>query len=428
MPQTVAFPPNTPPTRPTTAAIRIGLLGLGVIGSAVAELTRTRRDDLPARLAVTSALVRDPAHRPRPIGVPVTSDPGDLFATRPDVVVEVLGGLEPARTLVLEAIARGIPVVTANKSLLAHHGDELLEAAARARVPFCYEASVIAGVPFLSTLARRPLASSIVSLTGIVNGTTNYILTRIADTGADYRAALAEAQQHGFAEPDPSKDVNGIDAQEKLVVLLRQLAGCRIVPGDIDAGGIVGVSATDLAHARDLGGTIKPVVHAEWSNGHLSTFAGPAFVPSNHPLAGIRGATNGICLIDRAGSALFMSGPGAGPAPTAVTILDDVIEAAAGARTVRRPPAAMTIAAPETGWFVRATIAEGSLLAGCDLAGRLAAHGVRTLRTTALVTDENRQAGWFLTAPCSKHRIQSAVDGLQAGATATFLRAVDAVS
>ena len=139
-----------------------------------------------------------------------------MFATRPTVIVEALGGLEPARTLVLDAIARGIPVVTANKSLLAHHGDELADAAARAGVSLRFEASVVAGVPFLGTFARRPYASALTSITGIVNGTTNFILSQMQDGTSDYGSALAEAQRRGFAEPEPSKDVDGIDAAEKL--------------------------------------------------------------------------------------------------------------------------------------------------------------------------------------------------------------------
>ena len=186
-----------------------------------------------------------------------------MFDTQPTVIVEALGGLEPARTLVLEAIARGIPVVTANKSLLAHHGDELLEAASVAGVPLRYEASVIAGVPFLGTFARRPYASALSAFSGILNGTTNFILSQMADGGRDYGSALSDAQRRGFAEPDPSKDVGGVDAVEKLTILIRQFAGLRVDPGAIETTGIERITSDDLAGARGLGGTLKPVVYAD---------------------------------------------------------------------------------------------------------------------------------------------------------------------
>ena len=217
--------------------IRIGLLGLGQVGSALARLILERPRTGDVRTEITTALVRDPV-RPRVTrGVAETCDPETVFDTQPTVIVEALGGLEPARTLVLEAIARGIPVVTANKSLLAHHGDELLEAASVAGVPLRYEASVIAGVPFLGTFARRPYASALSAFSGILNGTTNFILSQMADGGRDYGSALSDAQRRGFAEPDPSKDVGGVDAVEKLTILIRQFAGLRVDPGAIETDG-----------------------------------------------------------------------------------------------------------------------------------------------------------------------------------------------
>ena len=167
-----------------------------------------------------------------------------MFASRPTVVVEALGGLEPARTLGIDALARRIPVVTANKSLLAHHGEEIFDAAGKNGVAVRYEASVIAGVPFLGNFAGRPHASRLSAIVGIVNGTTNFILSGMECGQSDYRAALFEAQRRGYAEPDPSKDVRGIDAVEKLAILIRQFAGRQVDPAGIETVGIDDVTAS----------------------------------------------------------------------------------------------------------------------------------------------------------------------------------------
>ena len=226
MTSAVALDPTRAPSPETTRAsstIHVGLLGCGNVGSAFAALTRGAAH---TTLRVTHALVRD-CLRPRP-----ALDPGALrvasgaaiFEPPPDVVVELLGGIEPARSLVLESLYRGIPVVTANKSLLAAHGAELREVATRTSTPLLYEAAVIAGVPFLGNFARRPHAADVNGLVGIANGTSNYILTRARDARCGIDAALAEARQRGYAEPDPSNDIDGIDAAEKLVVLLQHFA------------------------------------------------------------------------------------------------------------------------------------------------------------------------------------------------------------
>ncbi|HET7219614.1 MAG TPA: homoserine dehydrogenase [Vicinamibacterales bacterium] len=409
--------------------LRVGLFGYGLIGSAVAALARARPDALGRPVAIATALVRRTANRPAAATVPLTDDPETVFRAEPDVIIEVLGGVEPARTLVLRAIERGIPVVTANKALLAHHGDELLDAAASAGVRLCYEASVIAGVPFLSTLARRPLASSVTAFTGIVNGTTNYILSQIATAGASYDVALADAQRRGFAEPDPSKDVDGLDALEKLVVLVRQLASCSVSPSAIETNGITRVTAADLAHAAGLGGTIKPIVHAEWSGAGIRAYAGPAFVPRDHPLARVAGSANGIHLRDAAGSDLFFSGPGAGPGPTSVTILDDVLDAVSWA-----PPAAPVrlkghVEPPQTAWLIRLT-SQWPLPPGEDLADLFGASGVWMARTSSRDSRDGGESVWLLTYPAARDRMEAAVRDVSAAARcdAALLRAAGACS
>jgi len=417
--------------RRSPTEIRIGLLGVGQVGSAVARLALTRPEALGRPVRITAALVRDVHARAQASAVPLTSSARALFDTEPNVVIEVLGGLEPARTLVLEALTRGIPVVTANKSLLAHHGNELLETAACAGVPLRYEASVMAGVPFLGTFARRPLASAITTVTGIVNGTTNYILSQMHEGRGDYSSALAYAQRCGFAEPDPSNDVDGIDAAEKLVILIRQFASLGIGPSEIETAGIRHITAADVLHARELGGTLKPIVHAHWSGTALSAYAGPVFLPSTHPLAALRGALNGICLRDTAGSELYFMGPGAGPEITGITILDDVFESIAE----KALPVAFTqvragsVTPPATAWFARLTSAT-ALPHGADVADLLGRYGVWVQRTSGLASD-TRDGGyrqWLLTYPCVRRRIEGATAALSAatGCSTLILRALEA--
>jgi homoserine dehydrogenase len=416
----------------TLTSIRIGLLGLGQVGSAVARLAAA-----PARLGraeaeITAALVRDPLRPRETFGIRVTADAEAVFATRPSVIVEALGGLEPARTLVLEAIARGIPVVTANKSLLAHHGDELGEAAALTGVPLRFEASVLAGVPFLGTFARRPCAARLTSFTGIVNGTTNFILSQMQDGTKEFESALSEAQRRGFAEPDPSKDVEGIDAVEKLTILIRQFGGPSVEPRTIEIAGITSVTAADLRHARALGGTLKPVAHAAGlgpDRTAVAAFAGPAFLPDCHPLARVHSVANGLRLRDIAGSELCFTGPGAGPDVTAVTVLDDVLEATAPSAQIDWPATVRVGQAvpPITAWFVRVTSAT-ALPPGADTAALLGSQGVWVERTTGRSTRDGNESLAILTYPCDRAQVERAAAAFAAatGSTTNIFRALDA--
>jgi homoserine dehydrogenase len=403
--------------RPARSGIAIALFGLGQVGSAVAGLALEPPRAARWPFRITGALVRD-VHRRRPTGNAVarTSAGDSLFDPAPDVIVEALGGLEPARTLVLKAIERRIPVVTANKSLLAVHGDELFDAAAATGTPLRYEAAVLAGVPFLGTFARRPMAASISSLCGVVNGTTNFILTEMA-AGRSYSEALADAQCSGFAEPDPSNDVLGIDAAQKLAVLLRHFAQRSVRPEAIEATGIDGLWARDLHHATAFGGAIKPVVAAAWDGVEVTAFAGPAFVPSSHALARIDGVQNAILLRGALGGDLLFAGPGAGPLATAATILDDVVEAIEDAETLTldRRISDVRVARPEapvTGWFIRLTGA--ALAAGPDISGLLSVHGVRLRRATEEEIHDGRSAQWLAAYPCERQRLDTALSALRA--------------
>lgn len=416
------------PVLPSARAVRtldIALLGLGCVGSAVASLALDLPESFGLDVSIRGALVRD-RNRPREAGlhrrVPLTTDATDLIARRPDVVIEVLGGLEPARTLVVGALERGIPVVTANKSLIAAHGDELVAAAARGGAALAYEASVLAGVPFLGTFAARPLAARLRGVTGIVNGTTNYVLTSMEREHRDFDEALADAQRLGFAEPNPANDIDGVDAVEKLAVLLRHFGRKSVRAADIERAGIREIRSADLRHAREFGGAIKAVVAAGW-HGDVQAFAGPAFVPDENKLARVNGVENAVCLHrSSAGAAfpwpspssgdLFYSGPGAGPAVTAATILDDVAElcawpvgrgaVAAAERAGCRPPL--------TAWFVR--LSGAALPPGAEIVDFLGSYGVGTRRISPVDSSGGRQSCYVLTWPSPRARLDRAASAL----------------
>ena len=310
--------------------MRIGLAGYGRIGQAVLTTIDRERGRLAAMglaLEGAAALVRDPARaRPNAVSVRLVTDRRDLFGQDLDVLVEVLGGIEPARTLVTHALQHGIPVVTANKSLVAAHGGELRALAAEQRTPLLFEAAVVAGVPFLGALSRRPLFSSISSLLGVVNGTTHVVTSAIA-RGERFDDALQHAVACGYAEPDSDADVSGRDAAEKLAVLL-QLAGCRgVAVADLPRLGIEWLTPAHFAGARACGGTIKPIVWASLDEANRGAWIGPAFVAADHPIANISGVTNALQFQGSHGRASLFIGPGAGPEVTAATIVDDIVEA-----------------------------------------------------------------------------------------------------
>jgi homoserine dehydrogenase len=310
--------------------VRIGLLGYGRIGQAVAALAEVERETITRAgvdLRCVGALVRDcdkPRLGPR---LPVLTDDTDrVFSNDITVIVEVIGGIEPARSLVTRALDAGIPVITANKTLVAHHGLELAALAASRRTAFAYDAAVLAGVPFIGSLSRRPLIAAARRIEGVINGTSHFI-TNAIEAGASFDDALAEAGARGYAEPDSSADVSGRDAAEKLAILLH-LSGHRGVRvGDLKTTDLNVLAPSDFAEARRLGGTIKPVAVASLDPAAPGAWVGPAFVASGHPFARLGGVTNALRLIGASGRDVLFAGPGAGPEATAITILDDVIEA-----------------------------------------------------------------------------------------------------
>lgn len=413
--------------RPSAAGpTDLALLGCGNVGSALLRLLREGSPPRPLR--VVHALVRD-ARRARP-DTPVaafTEDARTIFRSRPGAIVELLGGLEPARSLVLEALERRIPVVTANKSLLARHGAEIRRAAAGTSTPLLYEAAVIAGVPFLGTFARRPNAARATGFQGILNGTSNYVLTLCGDERREFLEAVAEAQRLGYAEPDPHNDVTGVDACEKLVVLLQQFAGVDVSPEAIETVGIGAVTGAIAADATRLGGVIKPVAIADWTD-ELNAFVGPAFVVGHHPLASVTGVENAL-LLDTARGRLRFQGPGAGPDVTASTVVDDVHEIARGSAAAdERVLRAASPRPPETGWLV--SLDAVRLPEALDLADFFSAHGVYVRRSTERHSNGGRTRQAFLTLPVPRASLERALSGIcrAAACETTHLRALEARS
>jgi homoserine dehydrogenase len=315
--------------------VEVGLLGCGNVGGALVQLLRDDADGIArrtgVRLHVNRVAVRNTA-KPRDVELPadVLTHDAEAVVTDPDVdvVVEVIGGIEPARSLILDALKAGKPVVTANKELLANVGAELFEAAATAGVDLLYEASVAGAIPLIRPLRESLAGERIRRVMGIVNGTTNYILTRMSEQGASYADALAEAQSLGFAERDPTADVEGFDAAAKAAIIASIAFGVRVVAGDVYREGISGVTAADIAFARRLGYVVKLLAIAEQADGEVAVRVHPAMLPETHPLASVRESFNAVFVEGDAVGELMFYGRGAGGMPTAGAVLGDLIDAA----------------------------------------------------------------------------------------------------
>ena len=327
-----------------TSRIRIGLLGCGHVGAALVSLVAERRGEVERRtgldLEVTRIAVRNTAlDRDVPVdSATFTTDAAALVVDpEVDVVVEVMGGIEPARGLVSAALAAGKPVVTANKELLANHGAELYGAAEAAGVDLLFEAAVAGAIPIMRPLRESLAGEPIKRVMGIVNGTTNFILSRMADDGASYADALAEAQSLGYAERDPTADVEGFDAGAKAAIIATVAFGARVVAGDVYHEGISGITVSDIEFAADLRHCIKLLVVVERTmasdgGSQIGVRVHPTLVPLDHPLASVRGSFNAVFVEGGAAGDLMFYGRGAGGRPTASAVLGDLIDAACNLR------------------------------------------------------------------------------------------------
>ena len=324
--------------------IRIALIGAGTVGSKVASLMLEQSEDLEARsgapLVLVGVGVKD-ANKQRP-GIPkelITSDVSSLLTKDIDILVEVMGGIEPARTHILDAMSRGISVVTANKELLARDGATLAAAAEKNNVDLYYEASVAGAIPLLRPLRESLVGDRVKKVLGIVNGTTNYILTKMDETGASFEDALAEAQKLGYAEANPSADIDGHDAAAKAAIVAQLAFHTRVTIDDVDCEGISKVSAKDVKAAKEMGFVIKLLAIAERLNEEsIVVRVHPAMIPRSHPLASVREAFNAVFVEAESAGSLMFYGRGAGGAPTASAVLGDLVAVARNKMSGRRGP------------------------------------------------------------------------------------------
>ncbi len=327
-------------SQPKTQVVRLGVLGHGVVGSAFVKLVTQQADQILARsgvrLEVTKVCVRDTTKKHKlPKGAVLVGDPHAVVqADDVDLVVELMGGIEPALKLISVSLGKRKPVVTANKALLAKHGAELFAAADAASTDLLFEAAVCGGIPLIRPLRESLRGEPILRVMGIVNGTTNFILTKMSEVGADYSVALAEAQQLGFAEADPTADVEGHDAAAKIAIIASIAFGTTVRAEDVFVEGISKLTAADISIARKFGYAVKllGVAELDATTSMVSVRVHPALVALNNPLAAVRESFNAVLVDGESSGSLMFYGRGAGGEPTASAVLGDVIDAAINLR------------------------------------------------------------------------------------------------
>lgn len=315
--------------------VGIGIAGLGTVGGTLARHLLTERELVREKTGLDLEVRRiavDDGTKERDVPASLlTTDVMDLVGDPAvDIVVELIGGLAPAGDLVASALKAQKPVVTANKELVANRGPELITTAADARAPFLFEAAVGGGIPIIRPLIESLAGEQIHRVTGIVNGTTNFMLTEMAEAGADYGEVLATAQDLGYAETDPEADVSGADAASKAVILAGLAFGVWVPPAEVHRDGIADLTSGDIAAAARLGFTIKLLALAERTPFGVLVRVHPTMIPVSHPLANVRGVTNAIFVEGSSVGELLFAGPGAGGAPTVTSVMGDLITAAHG--------------------------------------------------------------------------------------------------
>jgi homoserine dehydrogenase len=411
--------------------LKVAVLGCGSVGSQVVRLLLEQEGDLAARVGAPVELAGVAVRRldaPREVDVPhelLTTDAPALVAREDvDLVVEVIGGIEPARGLILSALENGASVVTANKALLAEDGATLFEAAEKAGRDLYYEAAVAGAIPILRPLRESLAGDRVTRVMGIVNGTTNYILDKMDAQGSGFDEALAEAQELGYAEADPTADVDGFDAAAKAAILASLAFHSRVTASDVHREGISEVTAGDVASARAMGSVVKLLAIAELKDDAVSARVHPVMIPRSHPLASVREAYNAVFVESEAAGQLMFYGRGAGGAPTASAVLGDLV-------TVARNVVAGTKGAGESAYADRAVLPMGDTITRyhvsldvADKAGVLAAvatafaeHGV-SIQT---VRQEGRDADAQLVV------VSHEATDAQLAATVEALRGMDIV-
>jgi len=315
--------------------IGVGLVGFGTVGAGVAKILVANRALIQRRVGVPVELVRvadlDIA-RDRGVSLPpgmLTTDLREVLDDPSvDIVLELIGGYDAAKRVILDAMARGKQVVTANKALLAVHGEEIFEAAARHRVDLGFEASVGGGIPVIRALTEGLAANTILSIYGIINGTSNYILSRMTSVGQGFKEVLAEAQRAGYAEADPTFDVAGIDSAHKLSIMVSLAYGTPVNFKDVYTEGITRITPLDITYAKEFGYTVKLLGIAKFSEGEVEARVHPTMIPSTSPVAHVEGVYNAIQLVGDAVNDIVLYGQGAGSMPTGSAVVSDVIDIA----------------------------------------------------------------------------------------------------
>lgn len=317
----------------SSAPLKIAVLGAGTVGSQVVRLLQEQGADLSARvgaeLKIIGVAVKDPARSRHGINPNLLTTDSKSLVKNCDILIEVMGGIEPAKSLILEAMQNGASVVTANKALLARHGSELLVAADKAGVDLYFEASVAGAIPLLRPIRESLAGDTVNRVMGIVNGTTNFILSKMETDGADYQDVLAEAQSLGYAESDPTADVEGHDAAAKAAILATLAFHTSVTIDDVYCEGITKVTKADMDAAESMGFVIKLLAVAErQAQDSIVVRVHPTMVPKSHPLANVRGVFNAVFVEAESAGELMFFGRGAGGAPTASAVLGDVVAAA----------------------------------------------------------------------------------------------------
>ena len=314
--------------------IKAALLGAGTVGGGVYKLVERRAAEMPdkvgAELKITKVLVKNLQKKREGIPTEVLTDDWEGIIHDPEIsiVIELMGGVEPARTYILQALEAGKNVMTANKDLLAEHGQELMEAAERNHCDLCFEAAVGGGIPIIRPLKECLAGNEITEVMGIVNGTTNYILTKMTQEGWDFDDALKEAQRLGFAEADPTADVEGLDAGRKMAILASIAFHSRVTFKDVDVKGITKITAKDIQYAKEFGYTLKLLGVARNEEGKMEVGVSPMMIPSTHPLANVNDSFNAVFVHGDAVDDAMFQGRGAGEFPTASAVVGDLISVA----------------------------------------------------------------------------------------------------
>jgi homoserine dehydrogenase len=314
--------------------IHAALLGIGTVGMGVYKLLERRKKELPYKiggeLSIRRVLVKNLSKKREGIPKDILTDDfqGILSDPKIQIVIELMGGIEPARTYILEALRAGKHVVTANKDLMAKHGRELMEEAERHGCDLQFEAAVAGGIPIIRPLKECLAGNEITEVMGIVNGTTNYILTKMTEEGMDFDDALRKAQELGFAEADPTADIEGLDAGRKMAILASIAFHSRVTFDDVDIKGITKITAKDIQYAREFGYTLKLLGVARNTDNEMEVGVFPMMIPSTHPLAGVKDAFNAVFVHGDAVDDAMFQGKGAGEFPTASAVVGDLIAVA----------------------------------------------------------------------------------------------------